>query len=79
MTIDGSLFMLGSANLDRRSLELNFEVSMLGWCPEFTSTLRFLQTSYLNECVQVDAAKWVRQRALPRMWYNLAGLFSPLL
>lgn len=79
MTIDGSLFMLGSANLDRRSLELNFEVSMLGWCPEFASTLRFLQTSYLNECEPVDAAKWLRQRALPRMGYNLAGLLSPLL
>ncbi|MCH2141653.1 MAG: cardiolipin synthase [Phycisphaerales bacterium] len=79
MTIDGSLFMIGSANLDRRSLELNFEVSMLGWSEAFASTLRFLQTSYLNQCQPVDTARWLSQPALGRMKYNLAGLFSPLL
>ncbi len=79
MTIDGSLFMIGSANLDRRSLELNFEVSMLGWSDTFASQLRFLQSSYLNQCQPVDAARWLGLPPLSRMGYNLAGLFSPLL
>jgi cardiolipin synthase len=79
MTVDHDLFMVGSANLDRRSLELNFEVSMFGWCPDFASRLHFLQMSYLNDCRPVDSARWLRQPAPSRLLYNLAGLLSPLL
>ena len=79
MTVDHSLFMIGSANLDRRSLELNLEVSMFGWCPDFASQLHFLQMSYLNDSEPVDTAKWLHQPAAKRMVHNLAGLLSPLL
>ena len=79
MTVDHSLFMIGSANLDRRSLELNLEVSMFGWCPDFASRLHFLQMSYLNDSELVDTAKWLHQPAAKRMVHNLAGLLSPLL
>ena len=71
--------MIGSANLDRRSLELNFEVSLFGWCPTFTSELRFLQMSYLNQSDPVDTAKWLRQPICTRLLRNAAGLLSPLL
>jgi cardiolipin synthase len=79
MTIDHDLFMIGSANLDRRSLELNFEVSMFGWCPQFASRLHFLQMSYLNQCQPVDSTRWLNQPAPSRLLYNMAGLLSPLL
>ncbi len=79
MTVDHDLFMVGSANLDRRSLELNFEISMFGWCPEFASRLHFLQMSYLNDCQPVDSARWLNQPAPSRLLYNMAGLLSPLL
>ncbi len=79
MTVDHKLFMIGSANLDRRSLELNFEVSLLGWCPDFAGQLRFLQMSYLAKSRSVDTAKWLNQSASQRLVHNLAGLLSPLL
>jgi cardiolipin synthase len=79
MTVDHSLFMIGSANLDRRSLELNLEVSMFGWSPDFASQLHFLQMAYLNDSEPVDTAKWLHQPAAKRMIHNLAGLLSPLL
>ncbi|MDP7028780.1 MAG: cardiolipin synthase [Phycisphaerales bacterium] len=79
MTIDRTLFMLGSANLDRRSLELNFEVSLFGWCDDFASSLRFLQKSYLNDSRPVDPDIWLQQRIPGRLVRNLAGLMSPLL
>ncbi|MDP7070927.1 MAG: cardiolipin synthase [Phycisphaerales bacterium] len=79
MTVDHSLFMIGSANLDRRSLELNFEVSLLGWCPDFASQLRFLQMSYVTRSRPVDTSRWLNQRAPSRLVHNLAGLLSPLL
>jgi cardiolipin synthase len=79
MVVDREIFMIGSANLDRRSLELNFEVSLFGWCPQFASQLRFLQMSYLNDSMPVDTAQWLRQSWGKRLLGNAAGLLSPLL
>ena len=79
MVVDREVFMIGSANLDRRSLELNFEVSLFGWCPAFASQLRYLQMSYLNESTPVDTARWLQQPWTRRLLGNAAGLLSPLL
>ncbi|MCH2135452.1 MAG: cardiolipin synthase [Phycisphaerales bacterium] len=79
MVVDREVFMIGSANLDRRSLELNFEVSLFGWCPQFASQLRFLQMSYLNDARPVDTAKWLQLSNSRRLLGNAAGLLSPLL
>ncbi|MCH2137841.1 MAG: cardiolipin synthase [Phycisphaerales bacterium] len=79
MVVDREVFMIGSANLDRRSLELNFEVSLLGCCSQFASELRFLQMSYLNDSTPVDTATWLAQPWPRRLICNAAGLLSPLL
>jgi len=79
MVVDREVFMIGSANLDRRSLELNYEVSLFGCCTQFASELRFLQMSYLNESRPVDTAAWLQQPWTRRLIGNAAGLLSPLL
>ena len=79
MTIDREFFLVGSANLDRRSLELNFEVSMIGWDSEFASRLRFLQVEYMEQSTMIDPTAWMRQSAPRRLLNNAAGLLSPLL
>ena len=79
MVVDREVFMIGSANLDRRSLELNFEVSLLGSCRQFASQLRFLQMSYMNDSHPVDTARWLQQAWHRRLVGNAAGLLSPLL
>lgn len=79
MTVDHKLFMIGSANLDRRSLELNFEVSMFGWCPEFASRLHFLQMSYVAQSSSAKSSQWLNLPPHKRLLYNMAGLLSPLL
>ena len=79
MTVDRQLFMVGSANLDRRSLELNFEVNMLGWDHDFASLLRFLQTSYMDNATQVDPEVWAGRSIPARIANSAAGLLSPLL
>lgn len=79
MTIDRQLYMVGSANLDRRSLELNFEASMFGYDSEIASRLRFLQSSYLEQSTQVEETLWGQRGPLKRMTCNAAGLLAPLL
>ena len=79
MTIDRNLALIGSANLDRRSLELNFEVNMIVFDTDFASELRFLQTSYIEQSIPVSShavAEWSIPR---RLWQNAIGLIAPIL
>ena len=79
MTVDRQLFMVGSANLDRRSLELNFEISMLGWDNVFASQLRFLQIQYIEQSSGITSNMWAKRSVMRRLANNAAGLLSPLL
>jgi cardiolipin synthase len=79
MTIDRNLALLGSANLDRRSLELNFEISMLVYDSDFASHLRFLQQSYMDNSTLLTM-KTVSGWSVPeRIWQNAVGLIAPIL
>ncbi|MDP7008610.1 MAG: cardiolipin synthase [Phycisphaerales bacterium] len=79
MTIDKQLALIGSANLDRRSLELNFEISMLAYDSDFASHLRFLQQSYVSQSTLLErevVSHWSLGRCA---WQNAVGLISPIL
>lgn len=79
ITIDRDVALVTSANLDRRSFELNFEVSMVVYDSDFASQLRFLQKSYIEDSTRVDPAAWSRRGWPRRLWQNTVGLMSPLL
>ncbi len=79
MTVDREFAMVSTANLDRRSFDINFEVSTLVYDSAFASGLRQLQTGYLEECRVVDAAAWASRSWPRRLAENAAGLVSPLL
>lgn len=79
MTVDRNVAIVSSANLDRRSFELNLEVSTIVYDSDFASELRFLQRSYMADSVQVDARAWKRRRWTKRLIENSAAMFGPLL
>jgi len=79
ITIDRTLALIGSANLDRRSLELNFEVSMLIYDTDFASELRFLQTSYMEHATLVGQHTPSQWSISQRLWQNAVGLIAPIL
>lgn len=79
VVVDEQIAMFGTANLDLRSLWLNYEVSLFVYDAEFGSRVQELQREYLQRCTPIDPVTWGR-RALPaRFAENLARLFSPLL
>lgn len=79
MTIDRHLALVGTANFDRRSFELNFEVSALIFDSDFASQVRFLQSSYLGSSRRVSPETWPRRPWNQRLMENAAGLLGPLL
>ena len=79
ITVDGRSALVGSANMDRRSLELNFENNLLVLDPGLTATIRRRQLGYLSQSTAV-AAETVKGRPFrTRLIDNVIGMASPLL
>jgi cardiolipin synthase len=79
ITVDRDFAVVTTANLDRRSFDLNFEVSLLVYDDDFASELRLLQRAYVSRSDPVDADAWTRRPWPARLAQNALGLLSPLL
>jgi cardiolipin synthase len=79
LTIDRNVAIIGTANMDRRSFELNFEITLAVYHSDFASQLRFLQRSYIAESQELTSERWSRRGLTTRLWHNTAGMVSPLL
>ena len=79
MTLDGEITLIGSANMDRRSLELNYENNLLIADAAVTRTIHERQRGYLSvsQPVQLEAV-----RAWPlhaRLVQNIINMMAPVL
>jgi cardiolipin synthase len=79
MTVDRRLALVTTANFDRRSFELNFEVSLVVHDSDFASELRLLQKAYIDGSRAVSETAWRRRGWPRRLWQNTAGMLGPLL
>ncbi|KAA0893040.1 cardiolipin synthase [Pusillimonas sp. ANT_WB101] len=79
LTIDGEMTLIGSANMDRRSFDLNFENNILFHDPQLTQTMRRRQETYIAQSKPVsktDVAAWGLRL---RLRNNIMAIFSPVL
>lgn len=79
LTVDGEVTLIGSANIDRRSFELNFENNILLLDHDLTAAMRARQHDYIRSSVPVDTAdvlKWTRRR---HIWNNTVAMMGPVL
>jgi cardiolipin synthase len=79
LTLDGEVTLIGSANMDRRSFELNYENNILFYDPGLTHVLRERQQTYIARSRRVTkqmVAAWPSSR---RLWNNLIAMLGPLL
>jgi cardiolipin synthase len=79
LTIDGQVSLIGSANLDRRSFELNYENNILLHNPELTERIRERQLSYRwqsHEITSQIVSQWSTGR---RLFNNTIAMLGPVL
>jgi cardiolipin synthase len=79
LTLDGEVTLIGSANMDRRSFELNYENNILFYDLALTADLRQRQQEYITRSRRVDpetVADWPMTRNL---WNNTIAMLGPLL
>jgi cardiolipin synthase len=79
ITVDARITLVGSANMDRRSLELNFENNLLVFDPGVTATIRDRQLGYLSQSVIVKAETVEDWPFHVRLVDNVIGMASPVL
>jgi cardiolipin synthase len=79
MVVDRTVGLLGSANLDRRSFELNFENNVLFSDAAFAAEIRARQDRFLAESDAVTLEQVSRNGLATRLWQNALAMLSPLL
>lgn len=79
LTIDDDVALVGSANLDRRSLDLNFENNLLFMGASATGAVRAHQREWLAASRKVEAEEVARWPATRRLWQNFVAVLGPLL
>ncbi|WP_235931119.1 phospholipase D-like domain-containing protein [Paracoccus xiamenensis] len=79
LTVDGRIALIGSANMDRRSFDLNYENNILLNDKATTAMICERQQSYLADSRQVlleEVAAWPVTR---RIWNNALAILGPVL
>jgi cardiolipin synthase len=79
MVIDDSIAIVGSANMDVRSFDLNFEVNAIIYDEEINQQLREVFNDDLRDAKRIDAEEWDCRSKLRCLVEKSARLFSPLL
>jgi cardiolipin synthase len=79
ITVDSALALVSTANLDRRSFELNYEASLVVYDSGFARRLRELQHRYLASSLLIERARWLRRGWPRKLAQNAAGVFAPIL
>lgn len=79
LSVDDSIALLGSTNIDIRSFALNAEVSFLAYDPAVVAQLRAVQERYLADSDLLDLATWRHRPLSQRVAQNLARLADSLL
>ena len=76
---DRKLTIIGTANMDYRSFELNFEVNAMVYDAPFAEKLRKVFFDDLTYAKKINADRWYKRSVIVKLGERLARLLSPAL
>jgi len=79
MVVDASLSVIGTANMDYRSFDLNFEVNSIIYDEGVGKQMAKVFQQDLLEAERIDLEQWQRRSIFKQFPEKFARLFSPLL
>ncbi len=79
LTLDGEITLIGSANMDRRSFDLNYENNILLFDPTLTAAMRERQLDYISRSRPVSKLEVSAWPISQRLWNNSIATLGPLL
>lgn len=79
LVTDGTMSIVGTANMDYRSFELNFEVNVIVYDKPFAEQMRKVFFDDLKVSKKIDPVQWYRRSAFKQFPEKIARLFSPVM
>ncbi len=79
MVIDDDVAIVGSANMDYRSFDLNFEVNALVYSKNIAKQLTDIFEKDLKNSELIDAETWINRPKYIHLWERMIRLLSPFL
>ena len=79
MVADGQLAIVGTANMDHRSFELNFEVNSMIYDSEIAKQLKDAFYDDIQNARKIDPKEWDERALFKQLPEKLCRLLSPLL
>ncbi|RUO34948.1 cardiolipin synthase [Aliidiomarina soli] len=79
LLIDDQLAIFGSVNLDARSLQVNFEISLALFHPSSCKAICDLVASYIEDSETICPERWHKRSIFSRFRERLVFFLSPLL
>jgi cardiolipin synthase len=76
---DGMLSVVGTANMDIRSFDLNFEIMSVNYGENLAKQLEDAFMNDLKECDELNYEEWIKQGVFKRLTYAIARLTSSFL
>lgn len=79
LSVDGEVALFGSANMDQRSFDLNYENNIVVYDTDLARAIIQRQQSHIASSVRVDldeVSAWSKPKLL---WYNTVATFGPVL
>lgn len=79
LVIDSLIVLTGTANLDERSLNLNYETIVAVYSDTFSDAIKQMVHEELDLSDEVHLARWRRRPSRQRLLENLCALLNPVL
>ncbi|MCB2195387.1 MAG: cardiolipin synthase [Bacteroidetes bacterium] len=79
ISIDQNLSIIGSANMDYRSFDYNFEANAIVYDRDFNNTLKEQFLKDLEESTQISIEDWIKRPLRKRLIESVVRLLSPVL
>jgi cardiolipin synthase len=79
LVTDRKLSIVGTANMDHRSFELNFEVNVIIYDDQFSKELANVFFDDLKHAEKLDPEGWYKRPAYQQFPEKIARLFSPIM
>lgn len=79
LVIDDMLTCIGSANMDFRSFEHNFEINAFVYQAQFALQMKKVFLHDMHNCERLIPSKWLKRPLKQRIAESFMRLFSPLL
>ena len=76
---DDAIACIGSANMDFRSFEHNFEINAFVYQPAFAIQMRHIFMHDMDRCEKLIPNRWLKRSLKQRLAESFMRLFSPLL